>query len=330
MRIRTIKPSFFKNDQLAELDPVARLLFIGLWCLADCKGRLEDRPRRIRAEILPYDADCDVDALLNALHNAGFVQRYCINDAHFIQVNSFNKHQRITGTESETVSVFPEVPDYELETQDATKETIRKQSGNTDETLRTTGREGKGTEGNGMDHCASGDARPAPLPASPPSSDPHPFDSFWSAYPVKKGKGAARRSWDRQKLGPKLPQLIATIARLRRSDDAWQRGYIPHPATWLNASGWDDEATAPPIFSPQKKGPAGFHRETASAIDLPTLCDPNMPEPPVDWRAMLPVLYDAATPEDIADLSKTPWGLVPIEIRNELTRHHQHTNLKSA
>jgi hypothetical protein len=66
MRIRTIKPGFFTHEEIAELSPLARLLFIGLWCMADVAGRLEDRPKRIKIEILPYDK-ADADALLNEI-----------------------------------------------------------------------------------------------------------------------------------------------------------------------------------------------------------------------------------------------------------------------
>lgn len=45
-RARNIKPAFFMNDELAEIDPLGRLLFIGLWTIADREGRLEDRPAR--------------------------------------------------------------------------------------------------------------------------------------------------------------------------------------------------------------------------------------------------------------------------------------------
>ena len=65
-RIRTIKPEFFLDDELAELTPLTRLIFIGLWTLADCEGRLEDRPKRIRAQLHPFDDD-DTDAMLQAL-----------------------------------------------------------------------------------------------------------------------------------------------------------------------------------------------------------------------------------------------------------------------
>jgi len=67
MRARNLKPGFFKNDRLAEIEPLGRLLFAGLWCMADSRGRLEDRVLRIKAEVLPYDS-CDCDALLTILN----------------------------------------------------------------------------------------------------------------------------------------------------------------------------------------------------------------------------------------------------------------------
>jgi uncharacterized phage protein (TIGR02220 family) len=91
-RARNLKPSFFTNDILAEIDPLGRLLFQGLWCLADRAGRLEDRPKKIKAELLPYD-DCDVEILLDALHSNGFILRYEAGGKRFIQVLAFTKHQ---------------------------------------------------------------------------------------------------------------------------------------------------------------------------------------------------------------------------------------------
>ena len=58
-RARNIKYSFFVNDELAEIDPIGRLFFIGLWTLADYKGELIWRDKKIKAELLPYD-NCDV------------------------------------------------------------------------------------------------------------------------------------------------------------------------------------------------------------------------------------------------------------------------------
>lgn len=93
-RTRNLKPSFFTNETLAEVNPLGRLLFQGLWCHADREGRLEDRPRRLKAEILPYD-ECDMEALLSDLTVRGFILRYGGTDGkRYIQVLAFSKHQQ--------------------------------------------------------------------------------------------------------------------------------------------------------------------------------------------------------------------------------------------
>lgn len=92
MRARGIKPSFFTDERIVELGPLTRLLFIGLWCLADREGRLADKPKQIRLNVLPVD-HCDVDAMLTELSNAGFLIRYDIEGQRFIQIKNFTKHQ---------------------------------------------------------------------------------------------------------------------------------------------------------------------------------------------------------------------------------------------
>jgi len=93
-RARNIKPGFFKNEYLAELPPLTRLLFIALWCEADREGRLEDRPLRIKAEYFPYD-DCDINTMLaQCEHSAGnFLTRYEVDGKRYIQIRNFKKHQ---------------------------------------------------------------------------------------------------------------------------------------------------------------------------------------------------------------------------------------------
>jgi len=103
-RARNIKPGFFKNADLVELTIEARLLFIGLWTLADRAGRLEDRPKQIKMELFPADA-VDVDACLDGLQRWGFVARYEIDGKRLIQVVNFDKHQN--PHRDEKVSVLP-------------------------------------------------------------------------------------------------------------------------------------------------------------------------------------------------------------------------------
>lgn len=104
-RARNIKPGFFKNELLVEMGAFDRLLFIGLWLLADREGRIEDRPKRIKLELFPCDT-YDVDAGLTLLANVGFVKRYTINVKSVISIESFHKHQTPHGSEKDS-----ELPD---------------------------------------------------------------------------------------------------------------------------------------------------------------------------------------------------------------------------
>ena len=112
-RTRSIKPGFFKNEILAALPYQDRLLFAGLWTLADREGRLEDRPPRIRAELFPYDHDFDVEASLCRLVSSRFINRYLTVNGLFIEVNNFKKHQSPHHTETRSVIEAPLVNGYD-------------------------------------------------------------------------------------------------------------------------------------------------------------------------------------------------------------------------
>ena len=105
-RMRIVKPRFFTNEEIAELPPLTRILFIGLWCYADRRGRLEDRPKRIKTEILPYD-NHDVDAALTKLNDVGFITRFAVDEKKFIQINNFEKHQHCHVKEPESTIPAP-------------------------------------------------------------------------------------------------------------------------------------------------------------------------------------------------------------------------------
>lgn len=108
-RARNVKPGLFSNELLVELPAFDRLMFIGLWCLADREGRLEDRVKRIKIELLPCD-DYDVDAGLNRLAAAGFISRYQVAGQAVIEIVNFQKHQSPHGSEKD--STLPDVNGY--------------------------------------------------------------------------------------------------------------------------------------------------------------------------------------------------------------------------
>ena len=109
-RIRGIKHNFFSDEDIANLDPLCRLFYVGLWIQADREGRLEDRPKYLKAVIFPYD-DCDVDSFLNILSQPkkhspsgrSFIKRYEVGGKKVIEILSFKKHQYPNKKEAKSV-----------------------------------------------------------------------------------------------------------------------------------------------------------------------------------------------------------------------------------
>ncbi len=87
------------------------------------------------------------------------------------------------------------------------------------------------------------------------------FEVFWKAYPKRKSKGQAEKVF--AKINPDeqlLATMLATIERAKKSAD-WQKDdgqYIPYPATWLNAKGWEDEIG--------KGGQGGTHKRSSTKL----------------------------------------------------------------
>lgn len=235
-RSRNIKPTFFINELLPEIAPLGRLLFIGLWCISDREGRLEDRPKRIKIELLPSD-DCDVDQLLDALQSRDFIRRYEIEGHRFIQVVNFAKHQSPHHQERESRIPAPE--SFEVN-QGRVRGKPRTNPGLIQDKHETS-------------PVAIALIPDSLIPDSKTLRSPADADSltdgfaeFWKAYPRKVSKPQALKAW--RKLKPDTQAQTAILAGLKRArrSDQWVRGsgqFIPHPATWLNGRRWEDEET---------------------------------------------------------------------------------------
>jgi hypothetical protein len=109
LRARNLKPGFFQNECLAELPIEARLLFAGLWCMADREGRLEDRPKRIKIQIFPGDM-LDVEPMLQGLADQKLIVRYQVDGERYIWIPCFLKHQKPHIKEAASV-----IPAYQVE-----------------------------------------------------------------------------------------------------------------------------------------------------------------------------------------------------------------------
>jgi hypothetical protein len=169
MRARQLKPGFFKNEDLAECSPWARLVFAGLWTMADRAGRLEDRPKRIKAELLPFDSE-PILPILDELERWGFIRRYKAHGRDLMWIPRFAAHQNPHKNEKE--SELPPHPD------DPWGQAGDQGPGGT---ARSNGNGGAGHDGAPDRHgagtvqarCEFGKRRASsPIPSSPTTSSP--------------------------------------------------------------------------------------------------------------------------------------------------------------
>lgn len=231
MRARNLKPGFFKNEDLAECDPLARLLFAGLWCMADRSGRMEYRPKRIKAEILPYD-NCNCEKLLTQLGTKGFITVYSIEKEIFLEINKFTVHQNCHIKEAESTILAPDSPGANIILAGPLTDSLLPltESPLLNPSLPHSGAGARNGNGKNL------------------------FEKFWQAYPKKKSKGDAEKAFKAISPDEQLVEtMISTIEQAKTSAD-WmkeQGKYIPYPSTWLRAKGWMDslEAEVDPALS---------------------------------------------------------------------------------
>lgn len=210
-RIRTIKPEFFTSEDIVEMSPFARLLYIALWCEADREGRLAWKPKTFKLRYFPAD-NIDVDALCAEIVERGLVVLYGDGLAH---IPKFLDHQHINPRES--ASTLPPPDDASARVKHASARVSDVQ----------VGREGKESNNHASDDAG--------------------FDRFWTEYPKKVAKADALKAWKKIKPSELLQdQILAAVSRAKTSVD-WQKDggqFVPYPASWLNAKRWEDEPSS--------------------------------------------------------------------------------------
>lgn len=94
-RIRTIKPGFWSDEKLAPLDPITRLVFLGLISNADDAGRLIDSVRMIDGMLFPFSEHSSREAI-ETLARLSRVLRYrSASGQPILQICNWEEHQRV-------------------------------------------------------------------------------------------------------------------------------------------------------------------------------------------------------------------------------------------
>ncbi len=109
------------------------------------------------------------------------------------------------------------------------------------------------------------------------------FERFWSVYPKKRNKGDAWKAWRTLKPDEELVTVILAAVERAKASMQWRKDegqFIPYPASWLRARGFEDEEHVDVVPLPQTRGEKG--RIASSVAALQTLFGAN------DGKADLP------------------------------------------
>lgn len=67
------------------------------------------------------------------------------------------------------------------------------------------------------------------------------FSKFYSVYPRRVGKEAAKRAFIKASKRVNPEKIVSAAEALAMDPNLPPKQFIPHPATWLNRDGWEDE-----------------------------------------------------------------------------------------
>lgn len=238
-RIRTVKPEFFCDPDLATCSIEARYLYMGLISYADDEGRLVGSVRAIAGDVFPHDtliSERRIKRWLGEIEAIGSVIRYEVAGAAYVWIPKFVLHQRIDKPQP---SRLPAPPDEVVNSSALTRESFANSSGTIPALINDSGRD-RGSR-------------------SLSGSEQESFDQFWQTYPRKAAKGAAAKAFANALRLADAETIIAGAKRYAE-DPNRDPAYTAHASTWLRAQRWDDEPL-PPRHDPQRRFAALLEEE---------------------------------------------------------------------
>lgn len=267
-RIRTIKPEFWRNKQLAALPPFTRLVAIALLNVADDDGYFEADPALIRGDVFPYEQDYgSITVALRELSGIGYVVlRECSDKGEIGFIPNFAKHQVINKKNSSKLSRYfnnqktaePENSEKHRENKESefTTVVLREDYGSATVVLREDSRPEQGT-GNGirelemeMESLSLGTGKePKPLTGQRESlktfrnqkgeeiQEQQAFSDLWSAY---NPKGRIKRDLCRKLFRDNVtPEDYAQVMKAARYVGP-VNGFVLYLERFLDEKRWTD------------------------------------------------------------------------------------------
>lgn len=257
MRIRSIKPEFWRSDDIDALSIPDRLLFIGLWSYVDDNGvglcSLKDIVGDLFAGDMTRDSQETLQRVsegLRTLSRHGLIEVYRVDDKDYLHVTHWSDHQVINHPAK---ARYP-LPDKGSESPLMLfTETLKRPSGESLAWNRGTGEQGN--RGYIPPIAPQGGQSEFESESRQPSTDPIPeFDQLMAIYPnhdnPDDGLCELKRVLHRKSPHTSFAALLAGAQIL--ANEHRDPRYVPTLGNWLRKGGWKNK---PRPRAPASSGP---------------------------------------------------------------------------
>jgi hypothetical protein len=97
VRKRSIDPNFWTDEDVVELDPMARLFFIGLWCVAEDSGVFPLSAKTLKMAVFPGDdiTTKEVQSWLDDLVSRGLAVVFSDSGKPWGWIRGFHRYQTL-------------------------------------------------------------------------------------------------------------------------------------------------------------------------------------------------------------------------------------------
>ena len=110
-RKRMVDPNIWQSEDFSKLSTLAKLVFIGLFSLADDEGRGRANPMYLKSSLFPYNEDmrsADIEKTLSEISSNMSVVFYSCNGSNYYSLLSWYNFQRIDKPTSSQLPAFDE------------------------------------------------------------------------------------------------------------------------------------------------------------------------------------------------------------------------------
>ena len=235
---RILKESICTSDEIDSLSAFHETVFYRLIVTCDDFGRMDARPKILASKLFPLKdiRAAQIEDALRALTSAELVTLYTVDGKPFLQMNTWERHQRLRAKKSR----YPAMDSGALTDDGHMSVKCQSNDGQMSDTRPLESE----YESESENESESESESETDTEKTRVNAREERFARFWAAYPRKTGKGEARKVFEKINPSESLTERMIAAVQAQAQSSQWRREggqFIPHPATWLRQGRWEDE-----------------------------------------------------------------------------------------